>query len=114
MGAYIKKFLEREERRANKRRTSRNLVISLHRCYFCNAIEVIRFGEHWSFCARCSAIYTYMLLLETGCEHVKKGIPLVTNDCWFAKYRRAKTFIKYNSRGQVCSTCGEECYADGW
>ena len=109
MGAYIKKFLERKERRAN-----RIFTILTSGCYFCKSPEIIRFGEHWSFCPDCSVIYTYMVLLETGCKHIKNGIPLVTNDCWFPKDRRAKTFIKYNSRGQVCSTCGEECYADGW
>lgn len=93
---------------------SRTFTITKNKCYFCNAEETIRFNEHWNFCGECSAIYTYMLIHESNCEHIHKGIPMVTTDCWFAKVRRAKVFIKYNSRGQVCSRCGEECYADGW
>lgn len=109
MGAYIKKFLERKERRAN-----RIFTISTSGCYFCKSPEIIRFKEHWRFCPDCAAIYTWMVLLKIGCGHINAATPVVVSDCWYTKDRRAKTFIKENNRGQVCSTCGESCEADGW
>lgn len=93
---------------------SRTFTITENKCYFCNAKETIHFNEHYRFCPECSAIYTNMLVQRSGCKHVNNTTPVVTTDCWFAKDRRAKVFIKYNSWGQVCSKCGEECYADGW
>lgn len=103
--SYVEKMLKRDKKLAQRREKS---------CYFCGHMHTVRFAEHWTFCPECAAIYTYMLLLETRCKHIKDSIPFVSHDCWFKKYRQAQTFIKYNDRGQVCSKCGEECYVDGW
>ncbi len=94
---------------------SRTFTITKNKCYFCNAEETIRFNEHWRFCPECSAIYTYMLVLKTGCGHIHEGSPVVLNRCWFKNHRRTKVYIKYvNAEIQKCSRCWAHCEADGW
>ncbi len=92
----------------------KSFIVLARSCYFCNTEEIINFREHWYFCPQCSAIYTHMILHKAGCKHVNNKAPVVTTDCWFRNDRRAKIFIKENRYGQVCSTCGEACEADGW
>ena len=95
---------------------SRTFTIIKNKCYFCNAKEIIRFNEHYRFCPECSAIYTHMLVLEIQCVHLNIHSPVVINECWYAKERRAKVYIKpgYEHGTQVCSWCATRCEADGW
>jgi hypothetical protein len=106
-----KKIIERDKRIAIKR----EFAIEQRPCYFCEAVEQIRFREHWLFCPLCSAIYTYMIVHKVNCKHADGATPVVLNRCWFKDCSREKVYIKHMSPElQVCSVCGMHCEAGGW
>jgi hypothetical protein len=85
-------------------------------CPFCDQEEVVRFSEHYYFCPGCMAIYTFLMVLEKGCDHITKDSACVEHEPW---YETGVPFIKTISGGlfegqQVCSKCGAHCVADGW
>ena len=111
MSAYIKKMVERDKKIIDER----EFTIEQKPCYFCDEKEQIRFGEHWLFCPKCAAIYTYMVVHRIGCGHINTTTPVVLNRCWLKNHRRIKIYIKYmDAELQVCSKCGMHCEADGW
>jgi hypothetical protein len=85
-------------------------------CYFCGHPQTIGFHEHFIFCPDCSAIYTFMLILEAVCDHVEKA-PVIYRHPWFDRDTN-KPFIyaatlddQYPYR---CSECDALVLADGW
>ena len=98
----------------NKIRDSHDFAISDRECYFCGKKETIRFHEHYTFCPNCSAIYTTSTIQQSGCKHIKDGIPEAIRAPWY-KESRKKTYITEEVEGvQICSVCGKECISDGW
>ena len=87
--------------------------INNEKCYFCGHEGLVRTHEHWSFCPKCMAIYTFMLVWESECEHIKEGVPFIRSEpCYQSS--TMKPFIIAIEEGQRCSECFSECYADGW
>jgi hypothetical protein len=93
-------------------------------CYFCGSKETVRFHEHYTFCTNCSAIYTFLMVRESNCNHMKDGVPLVEHGSWYSFDPRTKPYIyakyereEYGDGDGVfhhCSICHESCVADGW
>jgi len=83
------------------------------KCYFCGE-NTIRFHEHYHFCPDCSAIYTYLIVLKSRCEHIKERTPTVIRQPWYKEVREGKAYIEDLDKWQKCSICGRACTADGW
>lgn len=93
-------------------------VVLKQKCFFCAQDEIVEFDEHYYWCPRCRAVYTYMLILERGCDHIPghepDNCPVVEEQPNRRSLTKGKTFIKQFGDRQWCSQCGAACVADGW
>jgi hypothetical protein len=85
-------------------------------CYFCGNPTTVRFHEHYTFCANCSAIYTFMVVHEHNCIHIGAGTPVVSHPPW---YETDKSWIYEYEEDDPgvffkCSVCHADCEVDGW
>ena len=95
--------------------------IEKKKCYFCGNERLIKFHEHYYFCPECSCIYTYSIIMESHCKHIKENyrtrvkvhIPTVIRKSWYKEVRTNKIYVK-EGEPQTCSKCGANCIADGW
>jgi len=90
--------------------------IDEEKCYFCGQPRTVRFSEHWIFCPNCSAMYTFMIIVESNCDHIKDNIPYVIKEPWYNKMKHEKPYAHDTEdlKMQICSVCGKECVMDGW
>jgi len=61
------------------------------KCYFCDQPRTILTNEHCIFCPNCMALYTFMLVRESNCEHIKNGVPTVRHSPY--KYKTDKVHV---------------------
>jgi hypothetical protein len=86
------------------------------KCPFCDQKTVVNFNEHYYFCPACTAIYTFLMILEKECDHINHDTPCVDRK----PIHGTETVYIYTIDGgiwdgqQVCSECGAHCIADGW
>ena len=88
--------------------------IEHEKCYFCGQPRIIRFGEHYYFCPNCSVIYTNMILLRSGCDHITKNTPCIQRAPWYKSDRKKPHIIRTDYDTQRCSVCYATCESDGW
>lgn len=90
--------------------------VSPEECYFCGQPNTVGFKEHYTFCPNCSAIYTFLIIQESHCDHIDpdKDIPCVERIPWYKSARNKVYIIKDTNGDQRCSICDSVCMADGW
>jgi hypothetical protein len=110
--------------------------IEKKKCYLCGNEGLVKFHEHYYFCPECACIYTYVMIIESNCDHlqenhffrsrkiypnpVKEPTPTVIRDSWYKATRdenrqKGKAYIiEKEDDSQICSICGANCIADGW
>jgi hypothetical protein len=84
-------------------------------CYFCGHPQTVGFKDHFVFCPNCLAVYTFVMVHEAKCEHVKVGTPAMIRlpDAFVAI--EDKEFFYGTRDGQYrCATCDTESVIDGW
>jgi len=91
----------------------------MKKCYFCDQPRTILTNEHYTFCPNCTALYTFMLVQKSNCEHIKDGVPRILHVPNYP-YTIDKPYIYegYEEEGHAifdrCSVCHTNCHADGW
>jgi len=88
--------------------------IEHEKCYFCGQPRTIQFEDHYTFCPNCSAIYTNMMLLRSGCDHITENTPCVLNEPWYKSDRQKPYMVETIEDTKICSICGAKCESDGW
>ena len=86
-------------------------------CPFCGYRKVWLENEHYHSCSECKAEYTYLMVVESNCEHIKDGVPTLFKARATEFDFKKSTFIDASnpdSDEMWCSECGKDCLADGW
>ncbi len=83
-------------------------------CPFCGQKKVVSFREHYFFCTECTAIFTGMIVHESNCDHIEKGVLTVLREPWHKNAKEGKTYIINMEMCQQCSICHAECVSNGW
>jgi len=84
------------------------------KCPFCGQEKVVQYDEHYYFCPGCVCIYTFPMVIESNCEHIKDGAPTLIHAGRHKIPDRSVPFIFELSGTQLCSICNKTCIADGW
>lgn len=84
----------------------------VERCFFCGEYTTI-IDEHYHYCPHCYAIYTYLIVHETNCDHITDDCPTVMRVPEF-KLADDPYIVNKSDEDMECSVCGAQCVADGW
>jgi len=86
-------------------------------CYFCGQPRTLHTNKHYIFCPNCMSLYTYMLVQESNCEHIKDGVPTLRHEP-HSKYTKGKIYVYEDHEGEWylnrCSICRTDCDVGGW
>lgn len=86
-------------------------------CYFCDNLRTINFNKHYTFCPRCSVIYTTMKKIRRACPHIKDDTPEVLRFPWYNHMsHKFKVHLVVNEKLNTkrCSLCDATSETDGW
>jgi len=107
----------------NSKKDKCEFGISEEDCYFCGQPRTILTNEHYTFCPNCMALYTFMLIHGSECNHVVGGTPVLLSSIYkITNANKPHIFEDHEdlySEGDPgviyrCSKCLAQCHADGW